>query len=407
MADRQVDIAIIGGGIWGLSTAYHLARAGGGRICVLERNPTLAAETTPRAAGLVGQIRSNPTMLRAIQYALDLLGQFEQKTGHPSGLRQTGSLILALTPERMAYCERQVEEAQRNGVAAEFVSTTEMARLAPALDTTGIAGGYFVAGDGYLDPQQCAQAYAGAAADLGVDLVLGNRVEKIRIEQGQVCGVETDNGSVTADQVLVAAGPWGGILAAQAGFAPAVQPIRHQRVRTTPAPGIPDHHPVVRVPDLGSYLRSEKGGYLYGFFEPEPTSIEIEKLPADFTTAQIDPPQTVMAEAQHRLRPHFPILDTLAIAERHQGMTTFAPDGSYLLGPVPGVAGLFLATGCAALGIAGAAAIGDWLTKWMLEGDPGEDLAQFGLERFGTRADDRTWVRRESEGFYGNYYSIR
>lgn len=407
MAMQNADIAIIGGGIWGLSAAYHLARAGHSRVCVLERNRAIAQETTPRAAGLVGQIRSNPTMLRATQYALDLLGQFAQETGYEPGLHRTGSLMLALTPERMAYCEQQVERARQNGVEASFVSTAEMVRLAPALDTAQIAGGYFVAGDGYVDPLQCAQAYAGAARDLGVDLILGTRVQGIRIDQSQVVGVETEGGLVAAGQVLVAAGPWGGILAEQAGFAPAMQPIRHQRVRTVLVPGIPDHHPVVRVPDVGCYLRPEKGGYLYGFFEPDPTSIEIETLPDDFTTAQLEPPVAVMAEAQNRLLPCFPILEELEIAERYQGITTFAPDGSYLLGPVPGVAGLFLATGCAALGIAGSAAIGHWLAQWMLEGHPGEDLTQFGLERFGERADDRTWVRRESEQFYGSYYSIR
>ena len=407
MNAKNTDIAVIGGGIWGLSAAYHLARTGHKQICVLERNGTIADETTPRAAGLVGQIRSNPTMLRAVQYALDLLAQFAQQTGHEPGLHQTGSLMVALTAERMAYCEQQLERARQNGLEADFVSAAEMVRLAPALDTTHIAGAYFVPGDGYVDPLQCAQAYAGAARDLGVEIALDTRVTEIRVDQGQVIGVATENGLVTAEQVLVAAGPWGATLAAQAGFAPAAQPIRHQRVRTVPVPGIPDHHPVVRVPDVGCYLRPEKGGYLYGFFEPEPTSIEIDALPDDFTTAQLDPPVAVMAEAQKLLLPSFPILKDLEIAERIQGITTFAPDGSYLLGPVPGVAGLFLATGCAALGIAGSAAIGQWLARWMLEGQPGEDLAQFGLERFGVQASDPTWVRRESEQFYGSYYSIR
>ena len=154
-------------------------------------------------------------------------------------------------------------------------------------------------------------------------------------------------------------------------------------------------------------MRPEQGGYLYGFFEPNPTSIDLEGLPDDFTTANLDPPIEVVAEARKRLTPIFPILSDLGIAEYSQGITTFAPDGSYLLGPVPGVHGLFLATGCAALGIAGSAAIGQWLSRWMLDGHPGEDLAQFGLNRFGERALDRDWLRFESEGFYSTYYAIR
>jgi 4-methylaminobutanoate oxidase (formaldehyde-forming) len=405
MTPRDAEIAIVGGGIWGLSAAYHLARAGHTRIRVLERNAAVAAETTPRAAGLVGQIRSDATMLGAVQYALDLLGRFADETGHDPGLHQTGSLMVALTDERMAYCQQQVAAARANGVAAGFVDAAEMTRLAPALDTTRVAGAYFVEGDGYVDPLQCAQAYAGAARDLGVDIATGVQVSEIRIDRDQVVGVATTDGPLNAAQVLVAAGPWGAALARRAGFAPAVQPIRHQRVRTEPAPGIPDHHPVVRVPDVGCYLRPEKGGYLYGFFEPDPTAID--PLPDDFTTSQLEPPVATMTTAQRRLLPQFPVLADLDIAERIQGLTTFAPDGSYLLGPVPGVEGLFVATGCAALGIAGSAAIGQWLSRWMLEGNPGADLGQFGLERFGARADDRTWVRAASEQFYGTYYDIR
>ena len=402
-----VDIAIVGGGIWGLSAAYHLAQAGGRRLAVLERNPEVAQETTPRAAGLIGQIRSNPVMVGAVQYALELLEQFAQQTGQDPGLQRTGSLMVGLTDERLAAFGRQIERAQQLGLEAGFVSAVEMTRLAPALDTASIAGAYFVAGDGYVDPGQCARAYGAAAAALDVHIALGTTATGIGVEGGRVVGVETEAGLVEAGQVLIAAGPWGGLLAAQIGFAPAVQPIRHQRVRTVPVADIPAHHPVVRVPDKGCYIRPEAGGYLYGFFEPEATGVAVEELPEDFTTGDLEPPVEVMAEAQRRLAPYFPVLAQLDIAQRFQGITTFAPDGAYLLGPVPGVEGLFLATGCAALGIAGSAAIGRWLARWMLEGDPGENLAQFGMGRFGAQGDDRAWVARQSEQFYGSYYSIQ
>jgi glycine/D-amino acid oxidase-like deaminating enzyme len=97
----------------------------------------------------------------------------------------------------------------------------------------------------------------------------------------------------------------------------------------------------------------------------------------------------------------------LQIAEYSQGVTSFAPDGNYLIGPVPDAEGAFVASGCAALGIAGSAAIGRWLARWVLDGDPGDDLGEFGLRRFGDRADDRSWVRSESREFYASYYSIR
>ncbi len=404
---QQTEVLIVGGGIWGLSTAYHLGKFGQKGVLVLERNEAIAAETTPQAAGLVGQIRSSVTMFQAIRYALELFSQFPQETGHDTGLRQTGSLMVALTPERMEAYARQIERANQNGIEANFVSLTEMDRLAPGLDVTKIEGGYFVPNDGYVDPQQCAHAYAAAARDLGVQIQLNTHVTGFRQRNGEILGVETENGFIASNHVVITAGPWGAALAKEVGATTAVQPIRHQRVSTEPISGIPDYHPVVRVTDVSCYLRPEKGGYLYGYFEPEPVSIDLETMPADFRTEDIEPPVEVMAEARRRLTQIFPILKGLEIAEYQRGMTTFAPDGAYLIGPASGIARLYLAIGCAALGIAGSAAVGQWLAKWVINGDPGEDLTIFSHQRFGTQATDQEWLRRESEQFYANYYGIR
>jgi 4-methylaminobutanoate oxidase (formaldehyde-forming) len=404
---QQTEILIVGGGIWGLSTAYHLAKFGQKDILVLERNNEVAEETTPQAAGLVGQIRPSVTMLQAIRYALELFSRFPKETGHDPGLRQTGSLMVALTPERMDAYARQIERSHLNGIEADFVSHTEMARLAPELDVTKIEGGYFVPNDGYVDPQQCARAYAAAARDLGVQIQLNTPVTGFRQRNGEILGAETENGFIASNHVVITAGPWGAGLAKAVGTTTPVQPIRHQRARTVPTPGIPDHHPAVRVTDVSCYLRPNKGGYLYGFFEPTPVSIDLEAMPADFRTGDIEPPVEVMAEAQRRLAPTFPILKDLEIAEYRRGMTTFAPDGAYMIGPVPGIDRLYLATGCAALGIAGSPAIGRWLAKWIIDGDPGEDLTMFSHQRFGVQAADLEWLRRESEQFYANYYGIR
>ncbi len=403
---RRASTVIVGGGIWGLSTAYHLARAGGTDVQVLERNDELFDETTSQAAGLVGQIRATPLMRRAVRYAIDLFAGFERETGHDPGFRQVGSLLLALTPERMASFEEHVEHANGNGVEARFVDGAEMSRLAPHLDVSRAEGGYFVPEDGYVDPRQCAEAFRAAAEDLDVGILTGTAVTGLSVHDGRAVGVETDRGPVEAERVVVTAGPWTGILAKMTGHEPAMVPIRHQRVTTVPASGIPDHHPVVRVTDASCYLRPEDGGYLYGFFEPDPTSYDLEKLPAGFKTSDIERPVEVMEEARERLSPVFPVLRSLGIADYKRGLTTFAPDGAYLIGPVPQVGGLFAATGCAALGIAGSAAVGRWLADWVTWGDPGEDLSSVDPKRFGERAADLEWVRAQSEGFYGGYYSI-
>jgi glycine/D-amino acid oxidase-like deaminating enzyme len=403
---RQASTVIVGGGIWGLSTAYHLARAGRTDVQVLERNDRPFDETTSQAAGLVGQIRATPLMRRAIHYAIDLFSSFERETGRDPGFRQVGSLLLALTPERMASFEEHVEHAEKGGVEARFVDEREMSRLAPHLEVERVEGGYFVPEDGYLDPRQCARAFCGAAEDLGATIKTGTAATGLSLRDGRVVGVETDSGFIETEQVVVTAGPWTATIARTVGYEPAMVPIRHQRVTTAPTPGIPDHHPVVRVTDASCYLRPEDGGYLYGYFEPDPTSFDLQRLQAGFKTADIEEPVEVMEEARERLAPVFPVLQRLEIAGYKRGLTTFAPDGAYLVGPVPQVDGLFAATGCAALGIAGSAAVGSWLANWVVRGEPGEDLSPVDLDRFGEKASDRAWVRREGEEFYGGYYSI-
>src|SRR5919107_1353447 len=195
---RQASTVIVGGGVWGLSTAYHLARAGKTDVQVLERNGELFDETTSQAAGLVGQIRATPLMRRAIRYAIDLFTGFERETGHDPGFHQVGSLLLALTPERAASFEEHIEHANASGVEARFVDAAEMRSLAPHLEVERVEGGYFVPSDGYVDPRRCARAYCGAAEDLGVRIRPGTTVTGLSVRDGLAVGVETDRGFVGA-----------------------------------------------------------------------------------------------------------------------------------------------------------------------------------------------------------------
>ena len=404
---NDAETVIVGGGIWGLSTAFHLAERGAGPVRVLERNAEVAAETTPRAAGLVGQVRSSAAMCRAIRYALDLLSGFAERSGHDPGLRRPGSLLVALTPERMAAYEGLIDRARASGVEAAFVSRGEMERLCPGMDVARLEGGCYITGDGYVDPGRCARAFAAAARDLGVRIDCSAEVTGLEVQGGAVRGVRTAAGAIAADRVVLTAGPWTSRLLARFGAdGLPLQTIRHQRARTAGA-GISADHPVVRVTEASCYVRPELGGYLYGFFEPEPHLVDFDDLPEGFRTSDLAEPRGTIAEAADRLAPLFPSLPGLEVAEYSQGVTAFAPDGAYLLGPVPAVEGLFVASACAALGIAGSAAVGRWLAGWVLDGAPGEDLAEFGLGRFGERGRDHDWVRRESRDFYATYYNVR
>lgn len=408
---QHADVVIVGGGIWGLSTAYHLAKTGrAGRVVVLERNTELAAETSKQAAGQIGQLRSNPVMARAVRYTLDLLTAFRAETGHDPGLRTPGSLHLALCPERLSAFERQFATARALGIKLELATRADLHKRAPALDVAQIEGAIFVHGDGYVDARRTALAYGAAARDLGVEICTGVSATGFepgsagtRVRLARAAKVET----LEAKHVVLAAGPWSALLAELADFVPPSYGIRLQQARTVADPALPEDHPVIRIPDRNCYLRPERGGYLYGYFDPDSTPMDPRDRPAGFTTSAIDPPVPIMDEARRLLAPIMPILEHLPIDEYRQGMVTCTPDGWYVLGPIPGKAGLWLATGCEAMGIAGSGAVGRWLASWIVEGDPGEDLSAMAPGRFGQRPRDRDWLREACRRTFASYYSLK
>jgi len=401
------DVIVVGGGIWGASTALHLVRRSPGlRVLVLERGPTLACETTSQAAGQIGQLRANPLMVKAVGRTLALLENFGATTGHDPGFVRSGSLHVATTAERMAAFRRTVEGVRRLGVAAEEVDLVRARELVPRLNTAALAGAVFVPGDGYVDAPRCARAYAAAAADAGVEFRTGCEVTAVRTEGGRAHGVDTAAGPLDGGVVVVTGGPWTARLLAGLGRAVPAVPIRLQQLRTVPDPGLPAHHPVVRIPDASCYLRPEAGGYLYGYIDPHPLAVDVGATARGVRTADIAVDEPLMAEARARLAAVFPSLGGLAVDHYRQGMVTCTPDANYVLGPAPGVAGLFVATGCSAMGIAGSAAVGGWLAELVVDGRSDDDLSPFAPGRFGARAADRDWLVAESRRVYANYYSL-
>ena len=189
-----------------------------------------------------------------------------------------------------------------------------------------------------------------------------------------------------------------------AGLTLPMQPIRLQQARTAPDPGIPAHHPVVRIPDQNCYLRPEEGGYLFGTFDADPMAIDPREKPANFATSDIKPEEKIIAEARQRLASVFPVLNQLDIVQFRQGMITCTPDAAYVVGPTPCIEGLWIATGCGGMGISGSGSIGRWLSDWILKGNCTDDVSPFAPPRF--KGSDPDSLREECRQVYSNYYAL-
>lgn len=398
-------VVIVGGGIWGCSIAYHLARAGVPEVLVLERRE-LASGNTSQAAGLVGQLRASEPMARAIMGVVARLARWEAEHGEDPGFRQVGSLKLALTEGRAAELQGHVAQARRWGLEVELISPREAQARVPLLETKGMKACAFIPTDGYAEPYTLAMALARAARRLGVRLRTQSPVTAITVRRGRVTGVATPDGPVPAEAVVVAAGPWVELIGAALGLRWPTVPIRHQLWVTAPMDGVPRDMPVVRVPDASVYIRPEVGGVLLGGFEGCPKSVAMAELPPAFAIEETERDLGVLEELGRGLTRAFPALQAAPIIRGCAGLPTFTPDGEYLIGEVPRIRGLFVAAGCNAIGIAGSLLIGEWVSELILDGKTAVDTSTQALTRFGARYRSRRRLLADCESIYANFYSL-
>ena len=388
----------------GCASAWHLARAGVRDVVVLERG-ALNAATTSQAAGLIGQLRTSAVKTAIVRQTLADVATLDAE-GRPTGFRRTGSLRLALSADREVEIREQVAAGRRFGVEVELVSAKDVARLAPGVTVPPERVAAWLPGDGYAEPYTLATAYAESARALGVRLLTGRAVTALRVRAGRVVGVATADGDVEADVVVVAAGAWTATLTATAGAAVPVSPVRHQAWVTAPMEWVSASFPVVRVPDRWAYLRPEVGGLMFGFFETTPVGVDPDRLPSGFTIEAVTRDPGVMTAYAGGLVEVVPGLDDAPIVGGTAGLPTFTPDGQFVVGALDGAAGLLVASGCCAHGIAGAGGVGRAVAEAVVDDTPTIERAPLSASRFGAKVSDRMWVRVASEATYAGYYGL-
>jgi sarcosine dehydrogenase len=399
----RARVAIVGGGILGCASAWHLARAGVRDVVVLERDE-LNAATTSQAAGLIGQLRTSAVKSAIVGQTLADIARLEAD-GLATGFHRTGSLRLALTPERDAEIRAQVSAARGFGVEALLVGADDVKRLAPGVEPSKHHAAAWMPNDGYAEPYTLASAYAMAARRLGVVFVTGCEVRALRVADARVRGVTTTRGDVDAEVVVIAAGAWTSALASRAASAVPAFPVRHQAWVTAPVAWVTPTFPVVRVPDRLAYLRPEVGGLMLGFFETTPLGVDVAAL-REFRVDTTPRDAGVLAHHAPGLMEVVPGLGEAPVVGGTAGVPTYTPDGHFVVGPLPGVAGVFTATGCCAHGVAGSGGVGRALAEAVTGQTPTLDPAPMAPDRFGARAWDATWVRVACEETYAHYYDL-
>ncbi len=398
---------IIGGGVSGCSVAYHLTKLGWTDVVLLERKQ-LTCGTTWHAAGLVGQLRGSKNMTRLAKYSADLYVRLEAETGVATGMRQVGSITVALTEERKHEIYRQASLARAFNVDVREIAPAEVKQMYPHLEVSDVVGAVHLPLDGQCDPANIAMALARGARQRGAKIVEGVKVTQVHAKDGRVTGVswakDGEQGTIEAEAVVNCAGMWARELGAQNGVSIPLHACEHFYLITEPIPGL-SRLPVLRVPDECAYYKEDAGKMMLGAFEPKAKPWGMDGIPEDFCFDQLpqdmDHFEPILEMGVRRM----PMLATAGIHTFFNGPESFTPDDRYYLGEAPELRGYWVAAGYNSIGIVSSGGAGMALAQWMNDGEPPFDLWEVDIRRMQPFQKNRRYLKERVTETLGLLYA--
>jgi len=401
----HAEIVVIGGGIIGCSTAYHLARDHKADVVLLEQG-TLTSGSTWHAAGLVGQLRSSASITRVLKYSVDLYKGLEAETGLATGWKMTGCLRLATSADRWTEFRRLATTARSFGMDMHLLTPQEVKAMWPLMEVGDLVGASWLPTDGQASPSDITQSLAKGARMHGARIVENVRVTGFEMDDGRITRVRTTLGDITCDKVVNCAGQWARQVGAMAGINVPLQPVKHQYIVTEKVPGLSTDAPTIRDPDRRTYFKEEVGGLVMGGYEPNPQPWTTGDVPDDWAFRLFDDDfdhfEQHMVEAIARI----PALETVGVKQMINGPESFTPDGNFILGVAPECRNMFVGAGFNAFGIASGGGAGWVLAQWVVDGEAPLDLWVVDIRRFSGMHRDRQWVLDRTLEAYGKHYTV-
>ncbi len=402
----HAEIIIVGGGIVGCSTAYHLAKLGKRDVLLLEQGK-LTCGTTWHAAGLIGQMRPNRNMTSMSKYGIELYSSLEAETGLATGWKQCGSVNVAATKERMKVLRKQVALAKSFGVNVEEISPQQAGELYPVMRTDDLQGAIWIPGDGKANPADLAMSLAKGARNNGVRMIEDVEVTGVIIEHGRAVGVRTAQGNVRCEVVVNCAGQWARQFGKLAGVNVPLYSAEHFYIVTGKIDGVHPMLPVMRDPDGFIYYKEEVGGLVMGGFEPKAKPWKVDPIPSTFQFELLgedwDQFEPLMTNAIHRT----PCLETAEIKMLLNGPESFTPDGNFILGEAPELRNYFVCAGFNSAGIANSGGAGRLMAEWIVGGEAPSDLWDVDIRRFGSFTGNRRALFDRTAETLGLHYAMR
>ena len=396
---------VIGGGIIGCSTAYHLGKLGWTDTVLLERKK-LTSGTTFHAAGLVGQLRTSANITQLLGYSVELYKKLEQETGLQTGWKMNGGLRLACNANRWTEVKRQATTAHSFGLEMHLLTPKEAQDLWPLMTIDDLVGAAFLPTDGQANPSDITQSLAKGARMAGVKIFEDTPVTRILVEDGRIKGVETPYGTIACEKVVICAGQWTRTLAATVGVNVPLVSVEHQYMITEVIPGVTKDLPTLRDPDRLTYWKEDVGGLVWGGYEPNPKPWAQNGIPEGFHFETLQPDWDHFEQFLDNAISRVPALATAGVKQLMNGPESFTPDGNFILGEAPELQNCFIGAGFNAFGIASGGGAGMALAEWVAKGAAPYDLWPVDIRRFGKVHHSTDWIRERTTEAYGKHYTI-
>ncbi|XP_033120611.1 dimethylglycine dehydrogenase, mitochondrial-like [Anneissia japonica] len=402
---ETAEAVVIGGGCVGVSTAYHLAKAGMKDVVLLEKTE-LTAGSTWHAAGLATYYHPGINLKNIHYYSIQLFSQLKEETGQEVGFHTPGSLRVAMTPERCDEFHYQMQRQAWQKAPQWLLTPEEIQEVHPLLNMDKVLLGLFNPGDGHIDPYSLTQALAIGARMYGADLYQNSPVTATFQRSDGGWDVMTEHGTINAKRVINAAGFWGTEIGKMAGIDIPLVPIHHQYVVTSTIPevkALKKELPVIRDLDGSYYLRQERSGLLVGPYEAEhkmrlQDDWITEGVPPDFGRELYESDLDRISDNLEYAMELVPVLAKGDIQSVVAGPITYSPENQALIGPCYGVQNYWVLCGFG-YGVIQSGGTGKYVADWIMNGEPPYDLIEVDPNRYGKWCTNEFTFKKARESY--------
>jgi len=406
----QARVVVIGGGVVGVSTLYHLAKKGWSDVVLVERKE-LTSGSTWHAAGLLPLFNLSYSVGQIHKYSVKLYGELEAETGQHVGFSKVSNIRVARTTDRWDEFMYYAGIAETIGVKVNKLTPQQLKEIWPLCDIDGIIGAIQHPDDGYIQPADLTQALAKGARNRGAEIYRNTTVTAIEQLPSGEWLVKTDKGDITCEHVVSCSGNFARKTGAMVGLDIPVIPVEHQYIVTEPSPlirerqakGLPEMG-VLREADSSWYLREENGGFVLGIYE--------KGAPCCYMDGPSDQSEYELFQGElERLEPYIetaiarvPAFGELGIKKVYNGAIAYTPDGSPIIGPAWDRKNFWLNEGHS-FGVTAAGGAGWQLAEWIVDGEPTIDMMGVDPRRFGPYAS-KGYLKAKNEEAYANVFTM-